>query len=539
MMHHKLKIAIYVRVSTDGQAEDGYSIAAQEAAAKQYAQLMGYEIIEIYIDRGISGKAMENRPALMKMLDDAETKKFEMIIVWKLNRLSRSHLDLLKIYENLEKSDVSFKSITEPFDTSNPAGKLLFNMLASIGEFERETIVENVKNGMKQRAKEGGFNGGRMLGYKSQFIDDSDKRKIVIVGEEAEIVRLMFELYVNGKGYKFIANKLNELGLKTVKGNSFNIQSVRDIIMNPTYAGMIRYNNYVNHTKKRRKGNKNELIITKGEHEAIIDAETWNKAEAIFKAKTGRSRKVHKGVFLLTGIIKCPMCGASMVAGRVSKKNKDGTKTKYSYYQCSRYKNYGRYECSPNSVRADYAENYVLDTIGRLALDRKFIKEVVGNINNGVKKTVKPILKRIKQLENIINDVENKKERVFTLYEEKIIDREVLQQRVMKIQKEAEKALNQKEALLNQIDDAEVVNEIPVKQIKSLLKNLGSILRISTREQKKMLLNLVIDKVEVSDNKEIKNIKIKFSVESQKILLKEEFSDENSSTFVPFSIEIC
>jgi site-specific DNA recombinase len=525
-------------VSTSEQADEGYSIAAQIEATKNIARYSGYEVIDTYVDAGISGKSMENRPAFLKMLADAKSKKFDMIIVWKLNRLSRNHLDLLKIYEELEACNVSFKSVSEPFDTGNPAGKLLFNMLASIGEFERETIVENVKNGMKQKAKEGFFNGGRMLGYESKAIVGDVKNKLSIIEEEAIIVRLIFELYTKGKGYKYISSKLNALNYKTIKGNLFNIQAVRGIITNPTYAGKIRFNKYVDHKKNRRRGNKSEFVLAVGQHEPIIDSETWNKAESLLKERTGRSKKIHKGVFLLTGLLKCPVCGSSMVAGRVTRKNNDGTKTKYNYYQCSRYKNYGRHECSANSVKAEYAEKYVLDRIAGFAFDDELIEEVVNGINNSVESTVKPIMKRIEQLDKDMQSYSDKKERIFRLYEDNIIDQITLKARIDKLEQEYQETKNHKEYLMEQIDKTQVVKEIPIKLVQDLLSNLGRVLDVSSREQTKMILNMVVEQISVDGKKKINEIKLRFNESSQKIFTAEESSDEDSSIFMSFTVSI-
>ena len=531
-----IKVAGYVRVSTEGQAEEGYSIAAQEEAIKREAYYRGYELVDIYHDKGISGKSVENRLGLLRLIEDGKNGKFKMVIVWKISRLSRSLSDLSNIHQEFEKYEIDIKSITEPFDTSTPVGKMVFNLLGAIGEFERETTIENVKNGMRQRAKEGGFNGGRMIGYQSVFIEGSDRRKLVIVDNEAEIIRLIFDLYINGKGYKAIANKLNTLKYKTVRGNAFNIQSVRDVVMNPTYAGYVRYNNYVNHSKKRRKGSETEMVITEGTHEAIIDRETWEKAKSIFNSRTGMPEKRRSGVFLLTGLLKCPDCGSSMVAGRVKKKSIDENDQYHLYYQCSRYKNYGSSECKPNSIRADYAENYIIDLLNQFSFEQRIIEKVIIDINKHINSSVSPILEQIESLEKELQAVDSRKEKILRLYEDGIIDKDTLQNRISKINSEVEAAIEARKELNNEISEVEMVKEIPPDRIKELVKSIGSLLEIADRNQIKRLLNMIIDKIEVNDKREIKLVKFRFKSEHQKILL-EESSNEDSSLFMPFSFE--
>ncbi len=537
-MNSSKRVAIYARVSTEGQADDGFSIDAQLENLKKFSEFFNNTVVCEYVDYGISGKSMDNRPALLRMLEDAKNGKFDEVLVWKLNRLARNHFDLLKIYDILENVNVSFRSSTESFETGSPSGKLLFSMLGCIGEFERETIVDNVKSGMKQRAKQGYFNGGRMLGYKSVISDDSKiKSEIVVIEEEASSIRWIFDWYVSGIGYKGIAKRLNELGVKTVKDNSFNIQAVRNILMNPTYAGYIRYNKYVNHSKKRRKGNEQESILVKGNHEAIISEETWAKASAIFESNKCESRKVTKGVFILTGILKCPQCGSSMVAGRVCK-TEGGDKRYYNYYQCSRYKNYGSCECSANSIRAELAEKTVINMLQRFAFNDEVIEDVISGLNRQVESTIAPIKSQLEAVHKKSAESENRKSRLFKLYEEAIIDSKSLKARLDELEEEEKENIKLKQALIKQLDESEITTIVPVERVKRLLKNVGVLMDKLPREQQKRLLNAVVSHIETDNLRSIKTIHLRFSETMQKQLLREESSDEGSSFFMPFMLKI-
>ena len=149
------RVAIYCRVSTVEQAEEGYSIDEQNLKIREYCEREGHEIYNLYEDRGISGKNITNRPGIKQLLQDATENKFDLVIVWKLNRISRKLLDILNIVELLNKHNIAFRSLTENFETETPSCKLQLNIMGAIGEFERETIAENIKLGMGAKARLG------------------------------------------------------------------------------------------------------------------------------------------------------------------------------------------------------------------------------------------------------------------------------------------------------------------------------------------------------------------------------------------------
>lgn len=180
-----------------------------------------------------------------------------MVISWKINRISRKLADVLKIVDIFEQNNITFKSYSEPFETNAPAGKMQFQMMALIGEFERGTIAQNVKMGMTVRAREGKWCGNKVLGYDLVPVEDSMNRKkketkLVINEFEAEAVRFIFNEYVNGKSYKVITTSLDKLDYRTKKGNKFSVGSIKDILTNPVYIGKIRYNLRMNWSENRK-----------------------------------------------------------------------------------------------------------------------------------------------------------------------------------------------------------------------------------------------------------------------------------------------
>ncbi len=530
------KKAIYARVSTQEQADEGFSIESQIDVISKSIIQNGDIVYDIYIDRGISGKAMDNRPELQRMLSDAKHSRFDEVIVWKVNRLGRNHLELLKIVQQLERYNVDFRSHTEPFDTTTPTGKLMFSMIASIGQFERETIVENVKAGMKQRASQGLFNGGRMLGYYSEKVaDERIKSKLVIIPEEADIVRMIFDMYINGFGFKKISNKINDFGFRTINGNLFSIYAVRDIVMNPTYAGFIRYNN---RTKNRKNNDAESAHIYKGQHDPIITEEIWNQAQAIMQSRAHGPRKVHKGVFLLTGLLKCPECGSSMVAGRSTHK-RNGKKVMYHYYQCSRYKNYGRNACKPNSIRQEYAEKYVVDKLNKFTVNDEFIERVISKLNSQSKTKSEPLFHKLTDLERSKSKCDVKRERILDLYESGDIDKVVFRERINRFEEDVDRINTQIKEIKKELEESKALDQIPTEYVKLMIHSFSKIFKVSNRDQRKVLLNLIIDKITVGSNKKINEIVLHFDENTQKYLVEEDSTDNvESSIFMHFKLTI-
>ena len=277
------RVAIYARVSTEEQAEHGYSIDAQLDTLRLDCQRLGKVVVGEYVDRGVSGKEMTKRHELKRLLRDADNRAFDEVIVWKINRMSRKTKDLLEIVEQLNRNNIYFRSYSENFETETPMGRFALQMMGAVGELERNTIVENVRLGLKQRARMGLHNGGSCLGYKSVELAESDRKskktKLVIVLDEAVVVRKIFEMYAAGKGFRAIANQLNREGHKTKKDNTFGSDSIREIITNPVYVGMVRYNRFEGWSEKRRRGKNPNPILTEGKHEAIISKELWYKVQ--------------------------------------------------------------------------------------------------------------------------------------------------------------------------------------------------------------------------------------------------------------------
>ena len=527
MLSKKTLVAIYSRVSTIEQAEEGYSIDEQERLLIEWCKKMDYEVYKCYADRGISGKDIKSRPALKELLSDAEEKKFQMVISWKINRISRKLEDVLKIVNLLENNNISFKSYSEPFETNTPAGKMQFQMMALIGEFERGTIAQNVKMGMCAKARAGEWCGGRVLGYDLVPVENQEgtkrrKTKLTINEIEARSVGLIFNEYSNGKGYKAITNQLNKLGYKTKKGNDFSVGSIREILTNPVYIGKVRYNVRQNWSEKRRRNINANPIITDGIHEPIIDEGLWDKVQSIMESKKGKPSRIYDGEYPLTGILRCPKCGAGMVISRTTNKLADGTKKRIAYYCCGAWKNKGTSVCNSNTIRVDKANEYVFNKISELLSNEKMVETIVNNINKERHSKVNPAKKALERIDKGLEKIDRKKTKLFEAYEEELISKEEFKERKDELNKRAKSLQEEKEPLLVTLSD-DVSEEIPYGFIKSILENFSKVLTESaTREQQKKLLHMIISEITINETREIDSIKLKINDSLVEYISKEE-----------------
>src|SRR5699024_3535190 len=240
----------------------------------------GYDY-ETYIDSGISGKNIEGRPAMKRLLQDVKDNKIEMVLSWKLNRISRSMRDVFNIIHEFKEHGVGYKSISENIDTSNASGEVLVTMFGLIGSIERQTLISNVKLSMNAKERSGEAITGRLQGYRLSLNPLTQKNDLVIDENEANIVREIFDLYLNhNKRLKTITTVLNQ--------KPFSVYGVKYILNNPVYKGYVRFNNHQNWAVQRRSGksDKNDVILVKGKHEAIISEEVFDQVHEKLASKS-------------------------------------------------------------------------------------------------------------------------------------------------------------------------------------------------------------------------------------------------------------
>jgi len=338
------KCVLYPRVSTEMQV-DGYSLDGQKNSLKKYADREEMLIVDIYEDAGKSGKSIEGRPAFQKMLADIEGGlQIDYILVYKLSRFGRNAADILNSLEFIQSYGVNLISIEEGIDSAQTSGKLLISVLSAVSEIERENIIEQTMNGRREKARQGGWNGGfAPYGY---YLKDNN---LLIEETEAEAVRVIYQKFTTTSiGLGGIAKYLNLQGVKKVvrqngKLDQWRAHFVKLIIDNPVYCGKLAYGRRV---REKVKGTKNNYKLTRaddhilvdGQHEAIISEETWQRAHAK-RAKTGVKNVSKVGrdrAHLLSGLLKCPKCGGPMYTNKNSWTTKAGEYKEIFYYSCSR-----------------------------------------------------------------------------------------------------------------------------------------------------------------------------------------------------------
>ena len=340
------KCYIYTRVSTAAQTE-GYSLEAQTERLRKYADYKEMEVVREYCDAGKSGKSITGRPEFQRMLQDVSEERdgVAFILVFKLSRFGRNAADVLNSLQFIQDYGVNLVCVEDGIDSSKDSGKLTITVLSAVAEIERENILVQTMEGRKQKAREGKWNGGQApFGYDL----DSRNSTLVVNEEEAEIVRIIYDKFVHtDMGADAICNYLNQRGYtkKKVRGHELNYFArglIMKILDNPVYTGKIAYGKNVTEKVKGtrdeyRRVKTDDYLLADGLHEAIVDEETWEAAREKRKRTGVRFVKTHslEHEHILTGLIRCPLCGGGM-SGTVQRRQnkKTGEYKDTFYYRC-------------------------------------------------------------------------------------------------------------------------------------------------------------------------------------------------------------
>ncbi|RYI28278.1 recombinase family protein [Bacillus infantis] len=488
----------YLRVSTIEQSEEGFSLEAQEAEIRKHCEQHNLNLLGIFCDAGITGTSIEKRKEFQRMLSVIANAKevygteVQYVMAWKLSRLSRNMRDLVNTLDYLERHNVYIKTVTDGIDTSTATGRSIIMFSGIMAEMERENIVSQCRLGMKQRARKGNYNGGKVLGYKS----NSDK-ELEIDEDEAKIVREIFRMFTEENwGYKKIATQLNYMGYKTIKGRDWSINGIKQVIDNPIYVGFIRWGRYEFWNKKRRAGKSEDFVFVKGKHIPIITEETWEKTKQIREIRGKKPEKVFEGNFLLTGLLKCPGCGASMVAHKVKNRYRPGEY--YRYYACGNYTNKGIKTCKTNLIKADYAEEYVLKEIGKLVDDPSIIKSVVKKLKKANEVDTEPMMNELKKIKKDLENIQAKTEQNLRLELENKISINILTQRMEFLEAHEKETKEKIFRLESEIHNIETQGLLDADFIQQILHHFNHMFEVADIKQRKQLLHSLIDRITVN-----------------------------------------
>lgn len=360
---NNMRSAIYLRVSSDEQAKEGFSLEAQKALLERKCKEWNYTVSNIYNDEGYSAKNMK-RPALQRLIKDAGNKEFDVVVYWRLDRLTRSSKDFHKLVEQLNNSDVGIKSATENIDTTTAIGRFQLELSVSLAQLERETISERVTFVMQEGVRQGKWHGGPVpFGY------IWDGENMHIVQEESDTLRLLRDLYLQGNGFYTIAKNLNALG-RTRRGNKWSSQSVWYVLDNPFYAGKLRYGTKKKNGKysNRKKESLVNCIWADTDFPQIF---TWKEYEEHTKIMVNKQFYGHTKIldYWFAGILRCAKCGARMSGRPHHNLKKDGTRSiKAIYYICGTKQNGSG--CKMPILRQELAEKLILQHIRSAKRDR-------------------------------------------------------------------------------------------------------------------------------------------------------------------------
>lgn len=467
-----MKVGIYVRVSTLEQATEGYSIQEQTDKLKKFCEVKEWSVGDVYTDPGFSGSSLK-RPGMQKLINDVEQQRIDAVLVYKLDRLSRSQKDTLYLIEDVFlKYNVHFVSLNENFDTSTPFGRASIGMMSVFAQLEREQITERMQMGKVGRAKAGYFHGGGTIPHGYDYKDG----QLIPNEKESKIVNYIFDQYLDGWGVQSIAKNLNAKHISGKRSAKWSHKIVNEILANNLYIGKITW--------------KNETYD--GTHLPIIDEDKFYKVQELMAKRKTSANKTNlqpfKAKYMLTGLAYCGVCGARMF-----------TLQSYSTKQRKYIRKYGCYSQStvqhmvkdPNCDNDKYdgpeLETYVLQRIKKLSMNPKTIKRISNQTTSVI--STDGTKAQIKETEEQI-------ERLLDLYQNGAIT-------FAKIESRLEDLNTLKSNLEEQLKrlESEKLNNGSTTDVLDLLSTASDVVESKDYDAQKRLVHALIQKVTLKRDK--------------------------------------
>ncbi len=551
MKDEKKKVYIYTRVSTVMQV-DGYSLDAQKSRMKAFAEFNGYEVVGEYEDAGKSGKSIEGRIQFNKMMDDIKSGKdgVSFVLVFKLSRFGRNAADVLSTLQVMQDFGVNLICVEDGIDSSKDAGKLMISVLSAVAEIERENIRVQTMEGRMQKAREGKWNGG-FAPYGYQLVDG----KLVINEEEALAIRTIYEQYTTTDiGSNGIAKYLEEHGIRKIprqngKNPLFDAHLIRLILKNPVYCGKIAYGR-----RKMEKvhGTRNDyklveqdnFLLADGQHEAIISEDVWQTAQVKLIAQAKKYEHVNKGkdvyTHLLSGIVKCPICGAGMYGNKSIKYRKDGSKYKDFYYYGCKHRTMTRgHKCDyKKQISEELLDGAVAEVIVKLVSNPKFAAMMQEKIN--MKVDTDAIDQEIREAEKKLRQYYSTKSKLMEEIDELDPDEKHyiqikadLDERLYRMYdkiESAESKLIEARAKKQSIEAEKLTGD----NIYKVLINFEQLYHVTNDVEKRQLIEALIDEIQIYEERQpngqwLKSIKFKLPIISEDMSISLD-NDEHAET---------
>lgn len=467
----KEKVGLYVRVSTQEQAKEGYSVGEQTDRLGKYADAHDWTVYKTYTDPGFSG-GDTNRPGLQEMLKDIRKGRINKVVVYKLDRLSRSQKDTLELIEDeFLANGVDFVSMSENFDTSTPFGRAIVGILAVFAQLEREQIKERMIMGKDARAKEGKWNGGAAVPFGYEYIGG----ELIINAFEALQVREAYEMALAGTSAFAIAEKFNEKGYRTRRKALWGESSIKRILKSRTYLGELKWGNEWHEALQ----------------EPIIDEKLYEEVQHVLSNRAGKyahRNRSGKATTYLGGYLHCGCCGAKYNKHISRKKRKEGGYYKYELFECNsrtkKRKNLVKDpNCRNNNWKVEELTNQVFGEIKQLALDPGYINDIKDSKTDN----------RPQIIQGEIEKMEKQISKMMDLYIMDEMPKEVLQEKIHALNEQKEKMENEKEAI-----QQEIASKLSKEQTLQIAKGFPEILERGDFDEIRNVVSELIDKVVIT-----------------------------------------
>lgn len=433
------------------------------------------------------------------MMQDLLKGKFQMILSWRVDRISRNNKDVLTLIENeLKPRNSKILISSGDIDSSTDNGLMFISLMGTLAQYERSSIISRVKLGMGKRAANGEWNGGLIYGYDNDKID----KKLVINKEQSEVVKSIFQMRLENMGYKAIASRLNERGIKTKTGGLFSIFGIKTILTNPVYLGQIRCVDNQSSNTSRKKAEGENSIIVPGRHAAIIETEIWEKVQAVqlVNKNSVSTNKNFNGDFLLSGILRCPKCGAGTV---MTKRRKYDGSGYHLYYMCQAYHSKGKTACSTNLIRKERVEEQVISTIKSLLHSESIIEDVLKKIELGIKQDTIETKQTLQLLKTELAKIQSRQKKIDNDYYNDNIGTQLYNRLSEELRQNNEELTTRIIKFQDQLDVkfSEIVN-IDRNTINQALINFDRLFASASNEQKKALIRALIKRIEVEPDRQ-------------------------------------
>ena len=474
-----MRIATYTRISTD-EDHQPYSLSAQADRLDKYiASQDGWQRVREFSDQ-MSGASLE-RPNLKRALAEARTGRFDLLLVYRVDRLSRSVRGLAQVLEDLDAANVAFRSATEPFDTTTPAGRMMVQMLGVFAEFERATIIDRVIAGMERKAARGGWCGGRRpFGYNI----DRERDCLVVNEREKDLVPVIFRMYAaEHLGARTIANWLNERGQRTRQGRPWSHSSVLTVLRNRAYLGEIYFRG-AHH---------------RATHPPLVDPDVFVAAQTLLgeRGEDRARRRSNSSDYLLSGLLFCERCGQRYVGAAAN-----GRSSRYPYYVCYTRQRYGVTHCSSDRLPAEELDEAILEALCSVYEQTDLVDEAIRLAEAALQAGRPDLIHELKAVADDITRTEATVDRYLDAFEAGKLSEAQLGPRVEKLSQQLAEFRYRKDELNEQVESKATVGPDPA-ELNTLRHRLRHVLEHGKTATRKAAIRALTHQIRVKDRRQV------------------------------------